>query len=359
MVAPNAAGHVHTAGVDCPVCAGLKNMASHRADGSFHFSLAAQIWLDAHAAYIRPSTRYCYTRYLHALNRFFGAIPVRDIHIGHLRAYQAERREAVCSRRINQEIKCCFMPVLKESNHWRDLADLYHTLPVVENRVRKNLSEDEERRLIACALDSSHPRRLLAGHCLITMCNTGMGFGELHYLRRKDVVFDVAQPFVTTNPAGVKNPFRVRTIPLNWLALRSLRWIVHRWEQIGGTEAEQYILPHYGSHGETMTRTHNLKCAPDFTRPMHSIQRAARAIFREAGLPVVVYDMRSTFGTKLLNDPNVSDQMFKEIFGHAPKSREQDRYSNQRLEKKAIAIEKLALGAAPKVRLIAFPGGRK
>src|SRR6185437_13634040 len=233
---------------------------------------------------------------------------------------------------------CCFMPVLKEANLWKEIADLYHPVPVEENRTRRNLSEDEERRLIACALDASHPRRLLAGHCLITMCNTGMGFGELRYLRRKDVVFDAQRPYVTTNPAGVKNEFRIRTIPLNWLALRSLRWIVHRWENLGGNGPEQFILPHYGSHThQQVSNSHNLKTVPDFTRPMGGIERAARSILDEAGLKdFVEYDMRSTFGTKLLNDPNVSDQMFKEIFGHSPRSREQDRYSNQRLEKKAV-----------------------
>ena len=336
-------------------------MVAARGAGSLLFSLASDEWLHSHSVYIRPSTRYNYSQYLVSLKRFFGALPLNKIHIGHVRSYQLERSKKVCGRRVNQEIKCCFIPVLKEANLSKDFADLYHPLPVIENRRRKNLGEEEERRLIACALNPSRPRRILAGHCLVAMCNTGLGFGELRHLRRKDVVFDVERPFITTNPAGVKNDFRVRSIPLNWLALRSLRWIVKRWENLGGNHPEQFILPHYGSHtGEKLSKTHNLKAVPDFTRPMHSIQRAAHDIFKEAGLSdFVVYDMRSTFGTKLLNDPNVSDQMFKEIFGHSPRSREQDRYSNQRLEKKAVAMEKLALDKEPKVKLIAFRGGKR
>jgi hypothetical protein len=68
--------------------------------------------------------------------------------------------------------------------------------------------------------------------------------------------------------------------------------------------------------------------------------------------------MRSHFGTKLLADPDVSDQMFQEIFGHS-NTRTRDRYSKQRIEKKAIALDKLCLEEEPRIRLIAFPGGRK
>jgi hypothetical protein len=41
------------------------------------------------------------------------------------------------------------------------------------------MTEEEERRSVACGLDSSTRKRLLAGHFLIIMANTGMGFGEL------------------------------------------------------------------------------------------------------------------------------------------------------------------------------------
>lgn len=194
------------------------------------------------------------------------------------------------------------------------------------------------------------------------MCNTGTGFGELRHLRRQDVVFDVERPFITTNPAGVKNDFRVRTIPLNWLALRSFRWIIHRWEDLGGSDPNQYILPHAAQRtaDERKSSGHRRFRPPDFTRPMEHIYRAARAILKEAGLEHLdPYDMRANFGTKLSNDPNVSDQMFKEIFGHAPRSREIDRYSNQRLEKKAVAVARLALEQEPRIKLVAFPGGKR
>jgi hypothetical protein len=59
------------------------------------------------------------------------------------------------------------------------------------------------------------------------MANTSMGFGELRHLRRQDVFLTEDPPFAEVN-GGTKNDFRIRSIPLNFLALRSIRWILGR-----------------------------------------------------------------------------------------------------------------------------------
>ena len=359
---PESSLHNHAPGIECAACARALSMVSSRVAGSLLFSVAADEWIVAQALYLRPSTIECYRDYLKPLNEFFGALPVREIHIGHVRSYQEERSKKVSGRVINAGMRSAFIPILRASNCWKHLADQYKRLPEVDERVRQNMDEEEERRLIAIALDASHPRRLLAGHCLIVMYNVGFGFGELRYLRRKDVVFDVQYPFVTTNAKYVKNKFRVRTVPMNWLALRSMRWIVHRWEDLGGTDPEQYILPHAAKRTpeERKTGNHRRTHPPDFTRPMDHIYRAARAILKEAGLGHMdPYDMRSTFITKIMNNPEASDQMVKEITGRSRNSRVNDRYSNQQLAKKAVVTDKLAIDPEPRIRLIAFPGGRR
>jgi hypothetical protein len=63
--------------------------------------------------------------------------------------------------------------------------------------------------------------------CLVVMANTSMGFGELRHLRRQDVFLTEDPPFAEVN-GGTKNDFRIRSIPLNFLALRSIRWILGR-----------------------------------------------------------------------------------------------------------------------------------
>jgi integrase len=330
-------------------------------DGSLPFSTASQIWLGNHGVYIKPSTLRVYRQYAGALNAFLGDIALSEIHVGHVRGFQRWRSEKACPTRVNAEVSSVLAPILKEINTWKaKIADVYRPLPVPKTKVRQNMSEEEERRLIAIALDAEKPRRLLAGHCLILMANTGMGFGELRFLRRDDVVLNEARPIVTVNE-GTKNDYRIRTIPLNWIALRSMRWILRRWENLGGSEPTQYILPHHAHRPEEERKAagHKRKSPPDFTQPMGHIYRAARGILKEAGLGHMdPYDMRSHFGTKLLSDPTVSDQMFQEIFGHG-NTRTRDRYSKQRIEKKAVALDTLCLEQEPKVKLLLFSGGRK
>jgi len=343
----------------CPACelqAGPFSMLTPESA----FSVAAQIWLADHSPYIKPGTLRVYRQYAKTLTQFLNDIPLREIHIGNVRAYQRERSQRACAQRINAEVIAVLVPVLREVGLWHRISDVYRPLPVPKKKVRQNMSEEEERRFLAVALDAGHPKRLMAGHCLVIMANTGMGFGELRHLRREDVTLDVEKPFVTVNPEGAKNDFRVRTIPLNWIALRSMRWLLLRWKNLGGKEPTDYLLPHHG------TRTEHEKADPshrtsqaDFSRPITGIYRAGNEILREAGLEhLKLYDMRSHFCTKLLSDPNVSDQMFKELFGHTTQDM-RNRYSAQRMEKKSVAVEKLALDPAPTLKLIAFPGGRK
>jgi integrase len=345
--------------LDCPACA-LQAGPHSMLKPDSPFSTAAQIWLQDHSPYIKPGTLRVYKQYAKTLTQFLGDIPLQAIHIGNVRAYQRERQARACGQRINAEVIAVLCPVLKEVGLWHRMSDVYRPLPVPKKKVRQNMSEEEERRFLAVALDSSKPKRLMAGHCLVIMANTGMGFGELRHLKREDVTLDVDKPFVTVNPEGAKNDFRVRTIPLNWLALRSMRWILLRWKNLGGREPTQYILPHHGKRTahEKADPSHRTSCA-DFAHPITGIYRAGNEILKEAGLEhLKLYDMRSHFATKLLSDPNVSDQMFKELFGHTTQDM-RNRYSAQRIEKKSAAVERLALDPAPAVKLIAFPGGKK
>ena len=67
---------------------------------------------------------------------------------------------------------------------------------------------------------------------------------------------------------------------------------------------------------------------------MGHIYRAARGILKDAGLGHLdPYDMRSHAITKLLSNPDVSDQMYTEIVGHVGNAMKR-RYSKQRMENK-------------------------
>jgi hypothetical protein len=298
---------------------------------------ALAIWFDQHKTYIRGGTVRTYRQYVTTLSNFFRAKPLAEIGVTEVRAYQTWRSQTCVATRVNAELSALQM-TMKEADLWAPIAKLYRPLPVPSTRVRQNMSEEEERRLLDVAF--IHPRRRLAGHCLIVMANTSMGFGELRHIRRQDVFLSDDPPFVEVN-AGAKNQYRLRSIPLNFLALRSVRWIIKRWEEIGGSDPGQYILPHHArrTREERVGTGHNATNPPIFTEPMGHIYRAARGILKEAGLSHLdPYDMRSHAITKLLSDPNVSDQMYTEIVGRVGNAMKR-RYSKQRMENKRGAMD--------------------
>lgn len=354
--------HNHTFGhIDCPACEGYQTLKTLSV--SLPFSVATEIWMENIAPYIKASTLRVYNQYRSTLCSYFkscGDPMLGSIHIGNIRGYQQWRSQRACATRVNAEVDSVLKPILKEVNHWRNIADVYRKMPVLQKRVRQAMRAEQERRLIAVALDASKPRRLLAGHCLIVMANTGMGFGELRHVKREEVSLDAEVPYILANE-GAKNKFRIRSIPLNSVALRSMRWIVHRWEDLGGTNPDQYILPHASKRTpeEKKAKGHRRQSPPDFTRPMAHIYRGARAILREAGLEgFVPYDMRSSAGTKLMTDPDLSEKSFEEIFGHSDTDT-RTRYFAADMRKKAIAMEKIAVDPVPSRKLLVFHGGKK
>ncbi len=299
---------------------------------------ALAIWYEQHKAYIRGGTVRTYRQYITTLSSFFQAKPLAEIGVTEVRAYQAWRSQTCCATRVNAELSALQM-TMKEADLWTPIAKLYRPLPVPKTKVRQNMSGEEESRLLKVALDPKMPRRLLAGHCLVVMANTSMGFGELRHLRRQDVFLTDDPPFIEVN-GGTKNDFRIRSIPLNFLALRSMRWIVKRWEGMGGSEPEHYILPHHARRTtQERAQPGHAGAGPIFTEPMAHIYRAARGILHDAGLDHLdPYDMRSHAITKLLSNPEVSDQMYTEIVGHVGNAMKR-RYSKQRMEKKRGAMD--------------------
>jgi integrase len=202
-----------------------------------------------------------------------------------------------------------------------------------------SLSPEQEARLYRTVL-SAAPKRRCAGHCLLIMANTTMGFGELRHLRRRDIVEIDGTLQVHVNE-GAKNEFRSRFIPLNAVALQSMQWLLDRWAKLGGSHPDHYLLPHHATRTDDQRQAsgHQRHTPPDFTTPVGHMYRAARAILRDAGLiGIVPYDMRSHAITKLLSDPDVSPQVSQEIAGHVDE-RMQRRYSRQQFDTKRKAVD--------------------
>jgi hypothetical protein len=90
---------------------------------------------------------------------------------------------------------------------------------------------------------------------------------------------------------------------------------------------------------EEQSRPGHQAQTPIFTEPMGHIYRAARGILKEAGLGHLdPYDMRSHAITRLLSNPQVSDQVYTEMVGHVGNAMKR-RYSKQRMEDKRRAVD--------------------
>lgn len=294
--------------------------------GLLPFSKAAEIWLDQHSRYIKPGSIKTYREYFKALHPFFGELRVNTISIAQIRGFQDERRKAAGASRINKELSAVHQ-VLAEAGCWESIRPLYKPLRLSAAKSGHSLTPAEESRLREIAF--TQPRWQLAAHCMIVMLSTTAGFGELRHLRRGDV--DLEQRSIHIQE-GVKNEYRDRTIPLNSAAFASMTWILERWQRLGGTSDDHFILPH-------RSRVENGQWIMD--EPMTAIRTAFEKIRKAAGLPKFrVYDCRVQAITKILSDPKVSSQVAKEIAGHISQAM-QSRYSIQLLDTKRAALDAL------------------
>jgi integrase len=296
------------------------------------FPRAADVWLAQHRKHIRPNTLKNYQDSVKRLKVFIGETVVKDIHIGHLRAYQDERRKKAGGYLVNGELGVLQM-ILKEARCWKEIKDFYKPVRVPKRRAGQSITADQERILREVAF--TKPKWRLAAHCMMVMLSTTMGFGELRHVRRRDV--DMQRGCVTVRD-GAKNDYRDRTIPMNAAAFDAMSWLLDRWAELGGTREDQFILPH---------RPRALKGPWIFDEPMTAITSAFNAIRKEAGLPKFrIYDCRVQAITKLLSNPMVSPQVSKEIAGHISQAM-QDRYSIQQFDTKKAALDALDV---PRIR---------
>jgi len=148
------------------------------------FSTAATAWFEDHKRYIKPNTADCYGDALRPLTKFFGDKPIKEIGIVHLRMYQGLRSAKVCAHTVNRELGV-LQQVLREFDEWKRIESRYRQLKEQPRRAGHSLTSEEEQRLREVAF--TRPKWLIAGHCMLIMLSTTMGFGELKQLRRRDV----------------------------------------------------------------------------------------------------------------------------------------------------------------------------
>jgi integrase len=152
---------------------------------------------------------------------------------------------------------------------------------------------------------------------------------ELLTLRLKDI--DIANRTIRIQPEGAKNSHRVRVIPLNDESLGALTQAITRAAALGSIKPEHYLFPFRVGGGRSGV-------VYDSERHQLSFYKAWMEITAEAGLyGFRVYDLRHTAITKLLENPEVSEETAEAIAGHVS-HRMKKRYSHVRIEVRRAAI---------------------
>jgi integrase len=299
---------------------------------------AAPIWLAEHSTAIAHKTFTDYEYYIRMLNRFFGELRLDEIHAGHMEAYADERSESAGPSCINHELNTV-KQVLERAGLWSEIAKLYKPLKVGAPTVGQAMEPAAEQLLFDIA--STEPRWKVAYLCSILTATTTAGPSEITHLHINDICLgeSAGAPLGTMRIRdGLKNGHRERIVPFNASSQWAAGQLLKRYFKICGrakieSDEEHFLLP-----GRARSSPYNP------WKPMGSWKKAWGSLRAKAGMPTLrMYDLRHHVITKLMEDPDISEQTIEEMAGHALSSRMKKRYSHIRMKPKSEATAKLEL----------------
>jgi integrase len=285
---------------------------------------AASAWLESRKPYLSPRTYEDYESYIRILTAYFGEIRLTEIGPDEIRTYQRERLIHAGASCINKECSV-LQQMLKRIGRWAEIAPNYQPLPLPKESPHRALTPQEEERLYR--VGTSNPNWDVAYCAFVISINTTCGPGEIRHLRRMDI--DFGKRTMRVQPEGAKNEHRIRVIPLNDTAWRAVEYLWTRAQKLGVTEPHHYLIPFRIKKGTF-----------DPERPAEGWRSALKEMLAVAGLRISGYSFRHHAITKLLENPDVSEETAEAIAGHIS-HRMKKRYSHTRIEVKRAAVDAL------------------
>lgn len=315
------------------------------------FKLAAERWLETKNTSAR-NTRELYGHALKPLKAEFDGRLLCDINAHDIARYQSKRlARGKSARTVNLETGT-LRQILKANRLWATVGDVVKMLP--ERRdIGKALSRENEEKLIESASLSRAPALL---PLVVVSIDTGLRAGEIRALRHCDLRLEWANGTITDGELIVSKSKteagRGRIVPLT---SRS-RAVMTLWlSRYTNAMPNDYLFPKHlvGVNGNEREPYAN---AIDPTQPIGSWKKAWREACERASVRYRWHDLRHTFITRLLENPNASEETIRSLAGHVAK-RILERYSHIRTEAKRAAIATLENGAVPLPKLPAEPDG--
>ena len=206
--------------------------------------------MRSNARYISPRTEWDYRQYARALAKFFGELPLEEIHVGHFREYH--RGRAFCdhaiahwdkpagANRIRKEIGL-LVRVMKVAGAWTEEHEkFFEPLAPVHNDVGRAMNLEEQDRFLRIA--ASRERWALIYWYSVLALQTTASTNELRGLRHADI--NLEQRVIQVRSATAKNKFRIRTIPIETkLGLWCLERLIERAHHLGSRMPHHFLFP--------------------------------------------------------------------------------------------------------------------
>ena len=250
----------HTADhVNCPAClrANAAFVVSTADFGAMSFDDATTFWqlYRAQDPDLRARTHETTLGYIHALQKFFSSIRLRDITPGHLRQYQIARlhnsisiqgqenhpwKQKAGHSMINHELSVLGQ-MMTLAKLWHRLKPYYFPLKQKSWSPREILTEEDEELLWEIA--ARHPEAALAYWVAVITNNTTASGMELRGLRLKNLFLTSVIGEIYIPEESCKNNTRPRRLPLNNIARWAVGECLKRALKLGCCEPTHYLFP--------------------------------------------------------------------------------------------------------------------
>src|ERR1700761_4385020 len=219
-----------------------------------------------------------YKTKLKALTKFFGELPLQEIHLGHFRAYQQERltndgqtwAHQAGARKVNAELGLVER-FLRLAGCWTpELERYYHRLIEEDNEIPRALEPDEQDHFLETA-ESNPDWHIVFWYSLLAL-HTGFSSDELRTLRQGDI--NLRFQIIGVNRRYGKNKYRRREIPVtDSRCLWALERLLDRSAELVGRSPENHLFPARVSRGNFIG-THHMS-ETGIRKQFEAVRRAA------------------------------------------------------------------------------------
>lgn len=263
-------------------------------DKKLTFGKAAEEWINSrtmapgsHARYVSPRTLWDLQQYIRALNRKFGKVPLKKIHVGLLRQYQNQRSQSCGANKINQELGT-LLRIMKRAGAWTSaMEDCYEPLQHEEADVARALSPEEQQKFIEVAA-SREEWHFVYYYALLALATSASNC-EMRGLHVGDV--NLFSKVLHIRREHAKNRYRIRTIPMHDEAVWAATRLLERARTLGADGPHHYLMP--------FRRAPN-HWDPDQPMSNSGIRKTWEAVREAAGVPGLrIHDLRHTAITRM------------------------------------------------------------